>query len=219
MSSPHIVSYYVIQKLGKLTDWSFAGSVILDCGCGFGRNGHLLRSVVDAGGSSAYLIGCDIFKNYILETKRYNPYDELVLCDIRHLPFKFGSIDHIIASEVIEHLEKKDGKHVLKTLKKLCSGNVILTTPYFPFIREETRNNPFEKHRSFWKENEFKGAGFETEVRGYEELLSAAVKKLRLDRFISKIGKIVWRPLICHLIILEKKKKQKSLKQRNKVDA
>jgi SAM-dependent methyltransferase len=212
MSSFLVTSYYVLIKLTDLTGSSLAGSVILDCGCGFGRIGHLLRSMVDKGGSRAYLIGCDISKKYLAEIKRYNPYDELVLCDIRNLPFRLEMVNHIIASEVIEHLTKRNGSRLLKSFREQCTGNVILTTPYFPYPQEEIRDNPFEKHRSFWKDSELEDAGFETEVEGYEQFLRLAIRKLHLTKLVSRIEKKIWKYLFPSLVAFKKAEPNKSLK-------
>ena len=142
MSSDLGVSFYIMNTLGA-TRKSFAGLTMLDCGCGFGRTAYILRTFVDQYSHELYLIGCDIFKECLLKTKIYNPYDDLVLCDIQNLPFKFGVFDYIIASEVIEHLEKQFGFSLLKNLKNLCKGAVIVTTPYYPFEQRQIRVNPY----------------------------------------------------------------------------
>ena len=124
----------------------------------------------------------------------------------------------MIASEVIEHLDKEAANYLQDTLKKLCTGNVILTTPYFPYTQGKIRGNQYERHISFWKENEFRIAGFKTELRGYEKVLGAAIKKLNLDRFLSRVEKTLFRRLVCHLVVHKQRATRKRGQDKTFVD-
>lgn len=213
MTSDSTVSYYTMRALGFASRKSFADSTILDCGCGFGRNAHMIRSFVDQNSHEIYLIGCDIFKEYLVQTKNYNPYDDLVLCDIKHLPFRFEVFDYIIASEVIEHLEKQTGLSLLKNLEKLCKGTIIVTTPYYPFEQKELRENPYEMHRSFWKEADFKMEQFQTDVSGCASFLEAIIMKLRVKRLITKIERILSGRITYVLVAVYSKCSKKTKKK------
>jgi len=197
---------YVMSKFFELNK-SLEGEIVLDCGCGFGRNGLLFRSFVWAKVDDAYLIGCDIFKEYLIRVKRYNPYDDLVLCDVAYLPFKMGKINHVIASEIIEHLDKNEGRNFLRNITNLCNGTIVLTTPYFPFEQGIIRNNPYEKHVSFWAEDDFKKAGFDTEIEGYMKPFTEVIRRFKLGAQASKIAKFLFNGLVCHLVIFRTAKK------------
>ena len=57
------------------------------------------------------------FKNFmncfsVILGKRHRVYNDIILADARHLPFRRKSFDVILAAELVEHLEKKEGKYL-----------------------------------------------------------------------------------------------------------
>lgn len=90
----------------------------LDCGCGFGKWAGLLRTHLP-NVANAYMVGIGIFLGNLKFCKKYGVYDDLVLADISRLPFRTDCFDVVIACEVIEHLEKRDGIEFLANLEKL----------------------------------------------------------------------------------------------------
>jgi len=122
------------------------GFIILDCGCGIGRWGHLLRK-------NHELVGVDVMKDYLHQAKKCNCYAALIQCDLAHFPFKESFyFDTALAVEVIEHLSKSDGISFLLQLGHIAK-KVVLTTPksfeqvYFGECHPET-------HVSFWTRDE-----------------------------------------------------------------
>jgi glycosyltransferase involved in cell wall biosynthesis len=122
------------------------GFIILDCGCGIGRWGHLLRK-------NHELIGLDVMKDYLHRAKKGSCYAALIQCDLAHLPFKESIyFDTALAVEVIEHLSKSDGVSFLLQLGHIAK-KIVLTTPksfehvYFGEGHPET-------HVSFWTRDE-----------------------------------------------------------------
>ena len=90
---------------------------ILDIGCGSSK---ILSAQPQA-------IGLDIdFKKLRYNLSLGNP---LVNADIRNLPFKDGSFNEVICSQVIEHLNKNE--HIFQGLKRVLKneGCLILGTP------------------------------------------------------------------------------------------
>ncbi|MGD2066983.1 MAG: class I SAM-dependent methyltransferase, partial [Candidatus Bathyarchaeota archaeon] len=75
----------------------FDSKTVADFGCGFGRWGHIIRSEAGSGGNNAFVVGCDAFRPSLQQAKKYSPYDELVVCDIRQPPFKENAFDITIA--------------------------------------------------------------------------------------------------------------------------
>lgn len=155
----------VLAFLDSMDGEKLSGKVILDVGCGFGT-WHLIRVLVDQGGTRAYLVGCDVFRPYLKKVKKYNPYDDLVLCDVRFVPFRFSCADTVLVFEVLEHVEKEEGLNVLVNLEQLSKKNVIVTTPLGFYKQDKGRGNVFETHRSAWYEKDFARLGYVTRTYG-----------------------------------------------------
>ncbi len=109
---------------------------ILDVGCGDGFYLHLLFNLKV---KNLKLVGVDIDKN-ALKSARKNLRGKkvkFIQADLlKGLPFKSGSFDKIIMSEVCEHLENdiKGLKEVKRVLKK--GGTLVITVPNhnYPFL-------------------------------------------------------------------------------------
>ena len=56
---------------------------------------------------SYFIVALDLYKPYLLRGKRNRYYNDYVLADASHLPFRTGSFDAVFCFEVLEHLEKK----------------------------------------------------------------------------------------------------------------
>lgn len=118
------------------------GLRILDVACGEGKWGFLLRtnwwstsahkSKPNNFKGPALLIGVDIYLPYLLKVKHHRIYDEVVLCDAPHLPFRTGSFNVVLACEILEHLKKKEGQRMLKEIERVSGKTTIITTPQDP---------------------------------------------------------------------------------------
>lgn len=115
-SEPTYVPYFE-KLLNKVLKLKLEGKIILDFACGDGRWGHKIRSCVWLSGDKTYLMGVDIFLPYLKSLKKYNPYDALVQCDVRSLPFKEGYVDVVITLEILEHMKTEDGYKFIENLK------------------------------------------------------------------------------------------------------
>jgi ubiquinone/menaquinone biosynthesis C-methylase UbiE len=60
--------------------------------------------------------------------KKFCVYEDLILADASHLPFKDDSFDYVLCSEVIEHLSKQSGRRLLAEIDRVCKGRAIITT-------------------------------------------------------------------------------------------
>lgn len=149
--SPFFVHPFISNLLPGLKN-----KTILDCGCGRGIYGYLIRTVRDLSG--ARLIGIDICQEYLVFCKKHKVYDELIKGNATRLPFKDKSIDLLLCSEVIEHLDERDGKGFLDEVDRVCRGRAIITTPnvWFETVSQE---DP-DVHRSKWKVSDFKKKGY-----------------------------------------------------------
>jgi len=67
----------------------------------------------------------------------------------------------VLATEVLEHLSKDDGKIMLEQMEKIARKKIILTTPngFLPTYAGPD-DNPTETHLSGWTVNELRKLGF-----------------------------------------------------------
>jgi ubiquinone/menaquinone biosynthesis C-methylase UbiE len=148
------------------------GKIVLDCGCGIGRWGYLLRK------KGYTVVGFDIKKNNTLQAKKYSKYQDLVVADASCIPFKDVTFDCLIAIELLEHLPKKKGIQFLNETKRLTKRKVVLSTPSGFF--EALCDLPEEKHQAGWTQAELEEQGFFCSIhknRLYDWLLCTYIKK------------------------------------------
>lgn len=104
----------------------YKGKRVLEAGCGAG---HVTSMICD---DEMPLTAIDVWKSdTILENKRKWQGYEFILCSVSALPFKDGSFDTAIYSEVIEHLQSKDQMTSIKELSRCLrqDGVMIMSTP------------------------------------------------------------------------------------------
>lgn len=141
------------------------GCKILDVACGKGKWGYLLNVdfwYTDSGRplkkqQLEYLVGVDIYIPYLKFVKKTGSYDDVVLCSGLHLPFRSQSFEVTLATEILEHLEKKEGYRMLKEIERVSSKSTIITTPRQPLgflSQDEKDKNVFQKHVSKWSARE-----------------------------------------------------------------
>jgi 2-polyprenyl-3-methyl-5-hydroxy-6-metoxy-1,4-benzoquinol methylase len=118
----------------------------LDVGPGHGKYGLLMRE---------YLHGLDRLDAVEAESRYITPvlwevYDRVMLADVRELDaFDY---DVVLMADVIEHLEKQDGRELLERIT--CP--VVITTPSVWFQNPEADQGwPTERHRSIWGPQDF----------------------------------------------------------------
>lgn len=165
---------------------NFSKKTVLDAGCGYGIWGHTLRSLQDIGGLDCYLVGCDIWKPYLVATKKYSPYDDLVLCDVRYLPFRNKSFNYLISFEVLEHFSKNEGKVYLTQLKRL-SEKIVVSTPFGFYPQGIVDGNEFQVHKSAWQERDFREVGYGVYVTGLGNELEDFFRRRGLLSFFRRM--------------------------------
>lgn len=89
--------------------------------------------------------------------------------------FKDNIFDLVIASDLIEHLEKQDGHRLVDILENLCSGLIVYFTPLGEFdVIDETSSryhkDRFKAHLCGWYPEEFSKLGYTVWViKDYEK--------------------------------------------------
>jgi ubiquinone/menaquinone biosynthesis C-methylase UbiE len=145
------------------------GKNVLDVGCGKGIWGYTLRSLKN--GEDAYIVGADIAEHFLKFTKRFRVYDDVVLCDVKMLPFKQKSFDVALATEIVEHLPKVDGWSFLRYLKELARQRVVVTTPNGEWgVSEILERVDRLRHLSGWMVADFRKLGFHVKGFGFRYL-------------------------------------------------
>jgi hypothetical protein len=121
------------------------------------------------------IIGVDIFEGNVSFCKATGVYDE-VHCDdaLQYLPAQEDrSFDTVIATELIEHLNREDGCRLLDQLERVARLTVILSTPNYACIRPGAETlvgyNEWEHHLSHWSREDFSRRRFS--VRGVSHKL------------------------------------------------
>jgi len=153
------------------------GEEILDVGCAKGKWGFLLRTnwwrTKDGSGHKEpkLLIGIDLFTPFLRKAKHHRIYDDVVCCSGSALPFKEASFDTVIASEVIEHMDKDAGKLLLKEMERVARRVIIVTTPNILRKREGLLTsegfNPFERHETKWSIRDLQNEGYKVHGVGF----------------------------------------------------
>lgn len=125
---------------------------ILDLGCG--KDSAV--KFIDA----SYKVGVDSFKPYIEESRKKKIHHKYIIKDITKLKIKPKSFDAVVALDVIEHLNKKDGLNLIKNMERWAREKIIIFTPNSFLRQEEYDENVLQVHRSGWTVKEFRKLGF-----------------------------------------------------------
>lgn len=158
------VIFKVQEKIGLLSNkffyaallWKVANKSspsILDVGCG---KGSRILKQMRQNIKGQYIVGCDVFPQYIKESKKTKIYDELVLADANHLPFKPNTFSSVFCFEVIEHLPKNDGEKLLINLENISIKEILLSLPVGYMYQGPCEGNTYHTHKSEWFPKDFK---------------------------------------------------------------
>lgn len=105
-----------------------------------------LDSILEVGAGEGYIMsrlaellpsrrlrGYDLIPEVVTEGRRLWPTLDLQVGDIYHIPEPDGSWDMVIASEVLEHLERPED--ALRELRRVSRKYVLLSVPHEPWFR------------------------------------------------------------------------------------
>lgn len=148
---------------------------LLDVGCG-------KDSPIQYFPKGIYCVGVDAYKPSIQKSKEkkiHNEYHNIDVLEIGN-EFKCRSYDCVIALDLIEHLEKKDGLKLIEMMEKIAREKVVIFTPKGFLPQKEHDNNPWQVHKSGWEVEEMQSKGYEViGINGWKPLRGeCAVPKL-----------------------------------------
>lgn len=122
---------------------------VLDIGCGD-------SSPIQTFSKNIYSVGVDAFLPNIEKSKElriHNKYFKLNVLDINK-KFKPNSFECVLASDLIEHLTKKEGIKLIEMMEKIAKNKVIIFTPNGFLPQGEHDENPWQVHKSGWTAKE-----------------------------------------------------------------
>lgn len=143
-----------------------AGS-ILDVGCGLGVPMELIKLRMKV----KYAVGVDLFKPYLNLLKKRKLHDKYILADVRKMLIPPQSFDVSFASDVLEHMSKKEAWKLLENMEKISRKQVIVTTSLGYFYHPPVDGNPLQLHKSGYQPEEFHKRGYKTFKYGRKEIL------------------------------------------------
>lgn len=172
-----------------------SGESVLDVGCG--ANSPLARIPQRIFRS----VGVDLHQESIARSRARKIHDSYKTLDVRLLgnAFPKASFDVILASDVLEHLTKSEGKKLIADMVRIARKRVIILTPNGFIPQEEYGQNPLQKHHSGWSVDELRAIGFSVHgMHGWRllrgEQSAIRFRPRRVWTFISDISQmIVWR--------------------------
>lgn len=117
---------------------------VIDVGCGSGTYPKLLKD------KDITWTGIEIYLPYVAKFNLSKLYSHIIIDNI--LTCKLPEADCIIFGDVLEHLEKKEAKQIIKKAEKKYKHIVVSIPINYP--QEAHIENKWEAHKSIWQEEE-----------------------------------------------------------------
>lgn len=176
------------HTLVGLGDWGYYATLgkylqnaksVLDVGCGS-------NSPIAKVKKHFYSVGVDMFAPSIEKSRKAGIHDAYKRGNVLAIDRMFGSkkFDAVIALDLIEHLEKKQGYDLIKKMSTLAKKKIIIMTPNGFYKQDPYEGNTYQIHKSGWTVDDFIKLGFT--VRGIR-----GIKWLR-----GEYATLKWRPWI-----------------------
>jgi len=130
------------------------GMRVLDVGCSDGRGSMELTGA----------FGCDVHRPTLQVARDAGRRRPVAQADVRHLPYRDGAFDVVVALDVIEHFDKPDALVVLDEMERVSRNTVVVVTPSGFVPQPPTETEPWQEHRCGFEADELSDRGFD--VRG-----------------------------------------------------
>lgn len=154
------------------------GKKVLDCGCGKGINGYMMRVTRDTSG--ARMIGLDYNADYLSFCRAHKVYDEYIRSNLPKTPLKNKSVDFLLCIEVSEHLAKSDGRKLVSVIDRVCRGWTLITTPNVSFQTIKAEHE--DARYSLRSADDLRGRGYKVYEVGLKVVLNPGDFLLRLKQ-------------------------------------
>lgn len=138
---------------------------VLDLGCGTGVAGEVFNKE-----KRYQFFGVDLYGPYLKICKQRGFYKKVIKADLRKINFKEKSFDVVILFQVIEHLNGKDSKELIKRAIKIAKKAVLISVPNGDCRQEAYDGNIYHKHKSSWTPFDLKNLGFKVYGQGLKIL-------------------------------------------------
>jgi len=166
-STPKILSN-IIEKILAIQPQR-----ILDVGIGFGKWGFLCREYLECWKDRVHpkdwkviIDGIEIWTPYVDLPWIKVLYNTIYIGDACDVVSKLSNYDLIIASDIIEHIEKYKGLALLDELYQRTNKCLVINIPIGPAWLHNVvvDNNPYEKHVSIWNIEELQAFGVKSKA-------------------------------------------------------
>jgi ubiquinone/menaquinone biosynthesis C-methylase UbiE len=141
-------------------------ATLLDVGCGS-------DSPIRNFSKKMECVGVDAFGPSIERSQKKGIHSRYVKGDVLDIDRLFPpkSFDCVLASDLIEHLERKEGERLLRKMERLAKKKVVVFTPN-GFLRQEGfENNPWQVHKSGWSVSDMRKRGYKViGINGWKPL-------------------------------------------------
>jgi 2-polyprenyl-3-methyl-5-hydroxy-6-metoxy-1,4-benzoquinol methylase len=179
----------ITTYIDKLIPNNIDGLRILEYGCYKGFWCWFLRS--NKKGTPQFIFGVDTDSRLLPLHAHLKLYDLFCITDYRShdLPdmvYMNAEYDLVLFTEVIEHMNKKQGRMILEALLDI-SKHIIISTPR-GYMRNTVEDNPYLTHLSGWDIKDFSKYG----------LNHIIVKRKRIIRLYLKFVKLIRRNKTAH---------------------
>jgi hypothetical protein len=153
---------------------------LLDLGCG------AASPVAAFSARLGRAVGVDSFEPSLVGSRARRIHGEYRRMNVLEAEERFGprSFDCVLASDLIEHLERPDGERLLAMMERMARRKVIVFTPNGYLPSPAVEGNAHQEHLSGWELSEMRARGYRvTGVNGWKPLRGA-------------LAAPVWRPRV-----------------------
>lgn len=134
---------------------------VLDLGCG---DGSLMLLLAD--GKKWEVTGVDLYKKNVetasLRDLFINVFRDDITRFVKKQIKKKKKYDVVFCSQVIEHIDRKEGEELLNLVESIARQRIIVGTPreFMEQPHAYLGDNPHQVHKSGWLEKDFKKRGY-----------------------------------------------------------